>query len=275
MFHLLVKFDGWADGRDFLPLERVFEYTDAELIPRNSDGALDFDRVLGSPVLFVTETRGTGAGHARVGTITRARASGARVEIEYTIDGSVPPVTNSLIEKLTRELAIGSHELSRTHWAIKDVDLFRVLLATQTVLAPAPKVFRLDNAGIDDKLLAVMMPFDPRFDDVYASIRQASDKVGIECLRADDIWQDEAIIQDVVTLICRSRIVVSDCTGRNPNVFYETGIAHALGRDVILMAQSEADIPFDLRHLRHIAYLDNDEGRQKLAGQSRSASERF
>jgi hypothetical protein len=86
----------------------------------------------------------------------------------------------------------------------------------------------------------------------------------LRCRRADDIWENPAVIQDVVSLIDRSAVVVCDCTGRNPNVFYETGIAHALGREVILITQSEADIPFDLRHLRYVRYLNNGEGRAEL-----------
>jgi hypothetical protein len=173
----------------------------------------------------------------------------------------------STLERLTRELSIDSVELSRTHWAIKNIDLFKVLLATQSALAPSPKAFHLDKTGINDTLLSVMMPFDLRFKDVYESIAAAAGRTGMTCLRADDIWRNEAIIQDIVSLICTSRIVVSDCTNRNANVFYETGIAHTLGRDVVLITQSEADVPFDLRHLRFIVYLDNGEGRQKLADQ--------
>jgi hypothetical protein len=109
-----------------------------------------------------------------------------------------------------------------------------------------------------------MMPFDAAFNTVYDSIRQAADNVGLRCRRADDIWENAAIIQDVVALIDRSRVVVCDCTGRNPNVFYEVGIAHTLGREVILITQSEHDIPFDLRHLRYVKYLNNTEGRAAL-----------
>jgi hypothetical protein len=47
-------------------------------------------------------------------------------------------------------------------------------------------------------------------------------------------------------------------------VFYEVGIAHTLGREVILITQSEHDIPFDLRHLRYVKYLNNTEGRAAL-----------
>jgi hypothetical protein len=78
------------------------------------------------------------------------------------------------------------------------------------------------------------------------------------------MWEAPAIIQDIVSLIDRSRVVVCDCTGRNPNVFYEIGIAHTLGREVVLLAQSASDIPFDLRHLRHLQYLNNAEGRKAL-----------
>jgi len=53
----------------------------------------------------------------------------------------------------------------------------------------------------------------------------------MQCLRADDIWDHDAVIQDVVSLINRSRVVVCDCTERNANVFYEAGIAHRLGKE--------------------------------------------
>jgi hypothetical protein len=109
-----------------------------------------------------------------------------------------------------------------------------------------------------------MMPFDYAFKAVYESIQVAADNAGLRCRRADDIWENPAIIQDVVSLIDRSRIVICDCTGRNPNVFYEAGIAHTLGRDVILITQNDQDIPFDLRHLRYVRYLNNDEGRALL-----------
>jgi hypothetical protein len=43
-----------------------------------------------------------------------------------------------------------------------------------------------------------------------------------------------------------------------------SSIAHTLGREVILITQSEYDIPFDLRHLRYIRYLNTGEGRAAL-----------
>jgi hypothetical protein len=57
---------------------------------------------------------------------------------------------------------------------------------------------------------------------------------------------------------------VADLTGKNPNVFYEAGIAHTLGREVIQIAHSMDDIPFDLRSIRSLHYLNNDQGRDDL-----------
>jgi hypothetical protein len=70
----------------------------------------------------------------------------------------------------------------------------------------------------------------------------------------DEVWEN----------IRKSRVVLADLTGRNANVFYETGIAHALGKEVILMARELEDVPFDLRHLRCILYDDTLRGSQKL-----------
>ena len=59
-------------------------------------------------------------------------------------------------------------------------------------------------------------------------------------------------------------MVVCDFTAKNPNVFYEAGIAHTLGKHVIPITQNADDIPFDLQHHRFIHYLNNAEGRKTL-----------
>ena len=109
-----------------------------------------------------------------------------------------------------------------------------------------------------------MMPFSAGFDAVYAALRTAAEAVGKNCKRADDIWKHEEISQDVVSLICESSVVICDLTGKNANVFYEAGIAHSLGKKVILITQSAGDVPFDVGHLRHIQYLNNGEGLRQL-----------
>ena len=110
-----------------------------------------------------------------------------------------------------------------------------------------------------------MMPFKAEFDKVNSKLKETATSLGLSFKRADDIWDNHSIIQDIVSLISKSKVVICDFSERNPNVFYEAGIAHTLGKEVIIIAQSEGDIPFDLRHLRYIRYLANGEGLDKLS----------
>ena len=89
----------------------------------------------------------------------------------------------------------------------------------------------------------------------------------MRCQRADDIWINNHIVDDIINLIWRARVVIADLSLRNPNVFYGTGIAHTLGGEVIQIAQSMEDIPFDLRAIRSQTYLNNGEGLERLKAQ--------
>lgn len=101
----------------------------------------------------------------------------------------------------------------------------------------------------------VLMPFDialrPVYEDHIAAICAS---LNLTVARADDVFAASVIVKDVWNAINNARIVVADCTKRNPNVFYEIGLAHTIGRPTILMAQSIEDIPFDLRHIRCLIY---------------------
>jgi hypothetical protein len=182
------------------------------------------------------------------------------------LDVAVPPLRNELIFANQQRLDMrNAFEFSRNHWAVKDINLYRFLFQNVRPGRQRPTVFRLsEHEAIEQDLVSAMMPFDAGFNDVHQSIRAAAAATQMRCQRADDIWENHEVIQDVVSLIDRSKVVICDCTNRNPNVFYEAGIAHTLGREVILITQSENDIPFDLRHLRYIRYLNNAEGRLLL-----------
>jgi hypothetical protein len=137
-----------------------------------------------------------------------------------------------------------------------------------------PSVFSVPAEAPDNDLVSAMMPFAGSFNLVYTAIQQASELCGMRCERADNIWKESAVIQDIFGLIFRSAIVVCDFTGKNPNVFYEAGIAHTLGKHVIPITQSPDDVPFDLRHHRYLTYLNNGEGlavlKSKLAERLRT-----
>jgi len=268
LFNLIVKGQAWAAGQDTFPAQRIFEHTDEGLSEKfhPKGGALNLRSLIELPTLFVEESYGQQDQLARVGIILRAHMSGRDVGLEYVYEPSVPPIPNRQLQALSAALGIGAGEFTRTHWAVKETDLFRVLFTNLQPQRNKPTAFQVaDPPAIERELASAMMPFHPSFDPVYAKIREVTEAVGLRCRRADDIWENPAIIQDIVSLIDRSRVVICDCTGRNPNVFYEAGIAHTLGRDVILITQSSEDIPFDLRHLRYIQYLNNGEGRAQMA----------
>lgn len=143
---------------------------------------------------------------------------------------------------------------------------------TERKVVFSPNIFNLPVDSVDPNLVSVMMPFSPALSSVYSSIQSAAQQQGLVCTRADDIWDHSTVIQDIFSLIFRSFIVVCDFTGKNPNVFYEAGIAHTLGKHVIPITQSEQDIPFDLQHHRYIKYLNNSEGIGEL---QKSLSSRF
>lgn len=141
-----------------------------------------------------------------------------------------------------------------------------------------PTVFAVSQSPPRDDLVSVMMPFDASFKGVYDAIKESCKMAGLECKRVDDVWEDSVIMQDVFDLIYRSRIVVVDFSTKNPNVFYEAGIAHTLGKHVVPISQSAEDVPFDLRHHRYQRYLNNGEGledlTEKLANRLRTLASR-
>lgn len=101
----------------------------------------------------------------------------------------------------------------------------------------------------------VLMPFDESFDDVYQlGIRPACESAGSYCERVDEQIFAESILTRIYNQIAKSDLIVADMTGRNPNVFYEVGYAHALGKTVILLTSTSDDIPFDFKHYPHIIY---------------------
>lgn len=55
-----------------------------------------------------------------------------------------------------------------------------------------------------------------------------------------------------------AKVLVAELTTRNPNVFYELGIAHALQKPVVLVSATDKDVPFDLQHVRAIYYEVTD-----------------
>ena len=105
----------------------------------------------------------------------------------------------------------------------------------------------------------VVMPFDPTYDQVYARvIKPAIEAAGLDCVRGDEVYAPNTIVENIWRSIRGARLVVAELSGRNPNVMYEIGLAHAIGKPIILVTRNQDDVPVDLRSVRYIYYDLND-----------------
>ena len=107
----------------------------------------------------------------------------------------------------------------------------------------------------------VLMPFGYPFDSYYEHVfKPALTAAGCTVTRADDLFAPRPIMMDIQEAIMKADLVLCELTGRNPNVFYELGLTHAVGKPAILVCSREEDIPFDLQHIRAILYDNREAG---------------
>jgi hypothetical protein len=154
-------------------------------------------------------------------------------------------------------------------------DVNHLLMSGQRFAPPpeqAPPVARsrfLERAGlaeadIDKNLVFVLTPFHPDYRRPYEAIASVCTSIGLKCMRGDEEHVAGDILQHILRLIAKARLVIANLDGRNPNVFYELGIAQALGKPVLLIASSPEDLPFDVRTTRIVFWKTPQELEEKL-----------
>ena len=211
--------------------------------------------------------------------------------IEYLVDpdhfdsdidhiAAVNAVNDSLRRyelKIVRQEQTGCVHLS--NFSENYVSTAKTLPEALRTITFSPAVFSVPEKEQERNLVAVMMPFSAEYSKVYEAIKGACKDADLSCYRADDIWEESTFIQDIFNLIFQSSIVIVDFYERNPNVMYETGISHTLGKSVVPLTQNFDDIPSDLKPHRALKYLPNNEGltdlREQLAARLRTISEKL
>jgi hypothetical protein len=111
----------------------------------------------------------------------------------------------------------------------------------------------------DEKFAFVLMPFEAELTEIYNQvIKPVVESKELKCKRANDYKTNKGIMKDIWDAICKSQIVIADMTGLNPNVMYELGIAHTVGKQTIMIIQENVSenqkFPFDITHIRRIEY---------------------
>jgi len=104
----------------------------------------------------------------------------------------------------------------------------------------------------------VLMPFDADFEGVFSDLIAAPlMAIGFRVQRADSLLNQQNILADVISGIANADLIIADVTGLNPNVMYELGLAHALGKRTVMITQAIGSLPFDLRPYRANEYSTN------------------
>jgi hypothetical protein len=170
------------------------------------------------------------------------------------------------IEKQMYEL---NRKLTATESRWKDVN--HLVLASQE-RAPDPNQYHpqitsfLESAGItpsdlegDSNLVFILTPFNPDHRLQYQTIASVCQNLGLRALRGDEEFVAGDVFPHILKQIVRARVVIANIDGRNPNVFYELGIAHALGKPTILLSPRPEEVPFDVRAKRVIFYKNMED----------------
>jgi hypothetical protein len=179
----------------------------------------------------------------------------ATKQLLHCYHDTVEPLKNSRI------LSIKANE-----WKLSPgvADFIRLAEANLQSFPPRDWIFNvplnapLPSAGAPRHCF-VLMPYGPQWSRAVADgISRAARGVRYTYSIAKDVASTGGVMQQVWESIRKADAVVADLTGNNPNVLYETGIAHALGKDVVLITQNINELPFDLRALRCIEYQQSN-----------------
>lgn len=126
----------------------------------------------------------------------------------------------------------------------------------------------ITSVEVKKNAIACIMPFMKKQKAIYSQIKAACEERGYDCHRSDETFDPDNILKNILDLITRSRFIIAVLDSRNPNVYYELGICHALGKKVIMIANAGMmdKIPFDLvANNRIIFYISPLDLKDKLS----------
>ncbi len=120
-------------------------------------------------------------------------------------------------------------------------------------------------AQVKPQAFIIMKFDDSHLDSAYEGVvRPVFESFGIKTLRIDEKEDSGRINEQMLDGIAESCVVFADLTGERPNCYYETGFAHALGKELILSINSTHEVHFDLKSNRFIQWKTEHELRKQL-----------
>lgn len=128
------------------------------------------------------------------------------------------------------------------------------------------ELFPKQKYTVDNNFCFVLMPFDQKSTSFYNQIIRPTieNELKLNVKKGDDIFGTNAVIHDIWEYINKAKFLIAVLNGRNPNVFYEIGLSHAIKKRVVLITNNKEDVPYDLRYLRYIYYKDDEIDKFKI-----------
>lgn len=165
------------------------------------------------------------------------------------------------VERLHEKMYRDNSRLEElNHLLIDSVKSQKLDIKNEIGVGPAGERF-LSSMGIDVNSIKVspnfafvLTPLNKNQLKEYEAIKSECHKIGLTVRRGDETRISGPILPHILREIASSRFIIANINGRNPNVFYELGIAQALGKSVILIVRSYSDVPFDLRQQQLVIY---------------------
>lgn len=117
---------------------------------------------------------------------------------------------------------------------------------------------------VEKEFVFVLTPFHSNFDTVYDEIKNVCDKADIRCIRGDEQNFKGDIFSHILKNIIQAKVIIANLSGRNPNVLYELGIAHALDKTTILVSNMLDELPADIKSKRIVVYKEANDLESRL-----------
>ncbi|WP_174865409.1 hypothetical protein [Pectobacterium polaris] len=170
------------------------------------------------------------------------------------------------------------HKL-KLHVQGSNLELFfngvKVATTSQQIMRGQISLLLQSNEGISvrdikistkEPICFVVMQFTDDYNSLYEEvIRPTCEEFQYKVLRADDFYSSSVIIDDITRTIRECAIVIADVTPNNPNVFYEVGFAHGIGKPTILLSDRKRDkLPFDISGVRTLFYDNTIKGKRTV-----------
>jgi len=168
----------------------------------------------------------------------------------------------SLLDQSSAQRRVALEEIAQKHIESEFLRFVSLLALVRT-----RPIFGAVPAPVDSQTALLLLSEGGIGGETHQIIARAAEILGWECLVAEDIRMGKAAVRALWISINQSRVAVADLTGADPAVMYGLGIAHAVGRETILIRPKGSKLLADIPRTRGVEYEESAEGRKKLEEQ--------